>query len=168
MEYTAGKSRCCSSGQYADNNGDCQNNTIANCKWEKFDANGNECTECDATYKIISNSTAEKDACCKKDQFAVYNNDDSITCKDKYKVSTSCLVWDRKNLECTKCSSSTYLVGGRCCSSGQYSSAEMDSCENITAIDNCVNYNVVDGCTKCSSSFLLNRNKSTVKAEACV
>lgn len=78
------------------------------------------------------------------------------------------MVWDRKTLECTKCSSSTYLVGGRCCAPGKYSSAEMDTCEDITAIDNCINYNVIDGCTKCASSYLLNNIKSKVQTDACV
>ena len=77
-------------------------------------------------------------------------------------VDNNCLTWDRKHLECTQCRPTTYLVAGRCCSEGQYSSAELDTCENIAAINNCSRYNVVDGCTKCGDGFILDRGKSTV------
>ena len=119
--------------------------------------------QCKNGYKIITNpNNGQKDACCKSNEFAIFNNDDTISCQSSVKINSSCLSWDRKNLKCTRCKSPTYLVSGMCCNEGTYTSAVLETCENITAIDDCVRYNVVDGCTKCNTNFILNKSKSKV------
>ena len=64
LEYDSANnlSRCCASGEYvndgsanAPDKGKCETNTITNCKFEKYNSNGNSCTECKSGYKIISN-----------------------------------------------------------------------------------------------------------------
>ena len=143
-------------------------NTIDNCKVEIVGIPANSCEECNDGYdRVRSDNPIISDSCCKSMKFAEQNNGAS-QCKNKWKIESDCLTWDRKKLLCTKCKEPKYLSGGKCCAESFYSTVSETECIPLENIDNCLRYDDVNGCTKCDPSFILNRSKSKIQAEACL